>query len=373
MKPPTRIELSQDALVHNIAYVRRIAPHCPLYAVVKANAYGHGLSEIVRMAEPLVDGFQVHSVQEFLLVRRESMRPVTILGPIHASEYQSLDEHTSVTVYDRDSFERLVAARKKGCESLRIELACDARHGRLGFLCDDIPWIAEYITAHDVMIDSVYFHFSNLEDTDSIDHAKDQIATAHVFRDTLEAHGITPTFFHSQATGALLLAPLLADTLFSSRIRWGIGLYGLWPSEHIQQYAEKAYSDTLKPVLSLFTWLAHIKEIPAGHPIGYGCTVITKRPTRIGVIPVGYSDGIDRKYSNKGFVVIQGHRIPIVGRIAMNMTILDLTELSIPCAVGDTVEIIGPYLDVTEYATTIDTIHYEAVTRLGAHIPRIIV
>ncbi len=373
MKPPTRIELSQDALSHNIAYARRIAPDCPLYAVVKANAYGHGLSEIVRMAESLVDGFQVHSVQEFLTVRRESIRPVTILGPIHESDYQALDEHTTVTVYDRASFERLVAAQKKGYARPRIELACDARHGRLGFLRDDIPWIAEYARAHDMQIESVYFHFSNLEDTESLDHAHDQIATAQAFRDTLQAHGMTPAFFHSHATGALLLAPLLDNTLFSGRIRWGIGLYGLWPSKHIQDYAEKKYNDTLKPVLSLFTWLAHIKEVPAGHPIGYGCTVITKRPTRIGVIPIGYSDGIDRKYSNKGFVVLQGHRIPIVGRIAMNMTILDLTEFPLTCTVGDTVEIIGPHLESTEYAQAIDTIHYEVVTRLGAHIPRIIV
>ena len=172
--------------------------------------------------------------------------------------------------------------------------------------------------------------------------------------------------WHSSCSAATLLHPEAR----SNAVRVGIGLYGLYPSVQAKRVLN------LKPVLSWYTRLIQIKMIPAGTKIGYDSTYTTKRVTRLGIIPVGYYDGFDRRFSNRGIVLVQGRKCSVLGRICMNVTMIDLTDVQGPLKTGDTVVLIGQSkkesITADQLAEMSGTIHYEVVNRINPLLPRIV-
>ena len=192
--------------------------------------------------------------------------------------------------------------------------------------------------------------------------------------DFLRKKGIKPVFTHCAASAAALLH----NKTHFNMIRLGIALYGLWPSKETQialSLKKKRAKVTLKPVMSLKSILAQIKTVNAGESVGYGRTWFAPRKSRIGIIPLGYYDGYDRKLSNNGRILVNGQYAPVVGRVAMNMTMVDLTDAN-KAKKGDTVVLIGrsrrSEITVDELAARIGTINYELVSRINPKLPRVI-
>ncbi len=227
------------------------------------------------------------------------------------------------------------------------------------------------ISKKNLKFTGMYAHFANIEDTNNFTHAEKQIKNYEEAKKIAEKFGYGKFDTHISATSGLLVYEKKEG--INSIIRLGIGVYGMWPSEHIKYMYRNRMK--LKPVLSWKTKIAQIKTLPAGSTIGYGLTYMTYIPTKIAIIPQGYADGFDRSLSNKGEVLIKGTRCKILGRVAMNMFVVNVSHLKNVKA-EDEVVILGKQgkeeITAEEIAEKIDTINYEITTRISPLLPRII-
>ena len=245
----------------------------------------------------------------------------------------------------------------------------DALLGRLGVLPEQAGRMAGLIQDAGLELVSLYAHFSNIEDTTDLGHARKQIAAFKQAYDAVKAvfPGVER---HLSATSGLMT---VESDLASDWVRLGIGLYGLYPSDEL---AASQASLALRPVLRWVSHLALAKQIPAGHPVGYGLSYIAQRAMVIGIVPQGYSDGYDRGLSNCGEVLVHGQRCPVIGRVAMNMFAIDLTPAP-GARAEDQVILLGQQgndrITAEEMATKLGTINYEAVTRISPLLPRVLV
>jgi alanine racemase len=361
------IELNRCAARANVAAFRsHLGPTQELIAVVKANAYGHGLNEIVGMVEDLVDGFQVDDIEELRLVRPKTAKRILVLGYVAPHDLEeAVRLHGELALYDTERLELLGAMQ----EVAHVHLKIDALLGRQGLLTEMLPdFIPQLLRFPNVKLAGVYGHYSNLEDTPLRSHAEAQQARFERARGMLIAFGLgaVPTHFSSTAGILAFEGPDSEHAL----VRLGIGLYGLYPSTGFERLVD------LKPVLRWVTHLAQVKDVPPGYPIGYGLTFVTSRPTRMGIVPQGYADGYDRGLSGCGEVLVAGRPCPIIGRIAMNMFAIDLTEVG-EVHPGAEVVLIGEQdgerITAEVLAGWTDTINYEVVARISALLPRSVV
>ena len=362
--PLSYIEISKVALRANVASFReKLGANQQLIAVVKGNAYGHGLREVVSSVEDLVDGYQVDDIEELQAVRALSQKRVLVLGYVQQCD---LDEAIALggelAFYD---LERLPSVAAAGTNAT-IHLKIDALLGRQGLLPEQVP---DFVTAlkqfPSITLGGVSSHYSNLEDTPLRSHAEAQQARFERALGVLLALGYpnVPTHFSSSA-GILAFE---GDSSSHALVRLGIGLYGLYPSPSFARMI------TLHPCLRWVSHLAQVKDLPAGFPVGYGLTHITEAPMTIGIVPQGYSDGYDRLLSSKGEVLIGGYRRKVIGRVAMNMFAVDLTGLA--AKPGDEVVLLGSQggetISAEELGEACGTINYEIVARLSALLPRL--
>lgn len=366
------IELSQSAITANIAAFRRyLPPGTKIIGVVKANAYGHGLAEIVRMSEQHVDYFQVDDLSELEIVRGLSDKPTCVLGALSPAELdRALELHAILGVYDVSYLRAVDASALRRQQPVDIYLEIDALLGRLGLLEDQVPHLLKELAGMELIrLAGAYAHFANIEDTTNLDHAMKQAAILRRVARELENHGHHDFVTHISATSGILA---LERQLANPVVRLGIGLYGLWPSADLRDKA----AFTLGPVLRWTTQIAQVKNVPAGYPIGYGLTYVTSRPTRIAVIPQGYSDGYDRGLSNCGEVLVGGKRCPITGRVMMNMSVIDVSHVA-NVAAGDEVVLLGAQgsdrITAEELAQKLGTINYEIIARISPLLPRVVV
>jgi len=373
-KPLSYIEISKSALISNLTSFRRfLPPQSRLAAVIKGNAYGHGQNEVAKIIEKHVDYFQLDGIEELRLLRKISNKPVLVLGYIQPSDLEeAIKLNAELGVYDLSIAKKLNAIAQKLHKKPKIHVKIDAYLGRQGILPGDILEFSKILrTLKNTEVAAAYSHFANIEDTIDDTHAQKQIETFENAVEIMRANGFEKIQTHMSATSGALVYE--GRKLRSQIVRIGIGLYGLWPSKPL----EKKYSKKiiLKPVLRLISKIAQVKELPPGHTVGYGLTYTTWRKTRIAVIPLGYSDGLDRRMTNNGHVLIHGRRCPIIGRIAMNMFVVDVTRAQNARA-NDEVVIIGrqknEIISAEEIANNIDTINYEITTRLSPLLPKIL-
>jgi len=254
-----------------------------------------------------------------------------------------------------------------------VHVAVDALLGREGFLASELShFLCEAVKSKSVRITGIYAHFANIQDTNNFTHAERQIAAYNEMLDVAKKAGCINMQTHISATSGILAYE--KGSGIHAVVRTGIGAYGLWPSEHLQ-YAYKKNLQLL-PVLSWKTHVAQVKILPSNRTVGYGLTFTTRKKTVTALIPQGYADGYPRILSNKGFVLIGGKKCPIIGRISMNMFVVDVSKAG-RVQEGDEVVLLGSQgktrIVAEELGELSGTINYEVTTRISSLLPRVVV
>ena len=343
-------------------------------AIVKANAYGHGLVEVAQLAmEAGVEWLGVFSVAEGVRLRKAGISiPILVLGPPHPSEIPlAVNEKLRLTVPSKP-VARGIATQSHG--NISVHLKLETGTNRQGLQPEEVPETIEILKAGGVNVEGIYTHFANIEDTTDHTFAEMQLETFKQQLERLQSSGLEIPIAHTACSAATILFP----ATYFNLVRAGIALYGLWPSRETHVSAGALGRSTLKlqPVMTWKTRIAQIKDLKKGDYIGYGCTYRTTRKTRLAVLPIGYADGYPRALSDRAHVLVRGSRAPIRGRICMNMTLIDVTDIP-SAATGNHVVLLGSQGDESvtadDLAGLAGTINYEIVTRAAPCAPRIIV
>lgn len=370
------IKISKNNILHNFRTLKAmVEPATIIMSIVKGNAYGHGLSEVATILEPETDRFGVISIEDLRQIRGITHKPVLLLGYVAKADLEeAVRLNGTLVVYDLERIQLLEEIGKRSGMHPRVHLKIDAELGRQGILPAALERFLDGIKGFThVQLEGVYAHFANIEDTQDFTHAQKQITSFNGALETIKRYGYKDIITHISSTAGTLIYEHSARA--SRMVRLGLGLYGMWPSVYIAKDMKQQGME-LKPALLWVTHIAQVKEVPADFTIGYGLTYKTETSTKIAVIPQGYSDGYDRGLSNKGSVLIRGKRCNILGRIAMNMFVVDVTHLE-DVRAEDEVVLLGTQQQETitaeELATHIDTINYEVTTRLSPLLPRKVV
>jgi alanine racemase len=367
------IEIDVARLRSNIDALRTVtAPGTSVMIVIKANAYGHGLDAVAPVAAERADWLGVNCLDEALTITRLAInKPVAILGHTPLNNIEDVVRNGYRQVLYRLDVARALSdsARKLGATA-RAHLKIETGTNRQGVGLSALPgFIEEVRKLPALQIEGVYTHFANIEDTLDPSFAELQLQRFREALAILERAGIRPDQVHTSATAGSLLYPEMDFTM----IRLGIGTYGVWPSRETQLAArERGRVLALQPVLQWKTRVVQVKEVKPGDYVGYGLTYRVSRPMKLVVLPIGYYDGYDRKLSNSGRALIHGQPAPVIGRVAMNMTMLDVTDIG--AQLDDEVVLIGRQgnseIRVEELAEKIGTISYEVLARISPLIPR---
>lgn len=370
----TWLEISKSALLNNISEIKKnLAPKTKFMAVVKSNAYGHGLVEVVNAVKSKVDYFAVYDLADGILLRSKKVtKPILVLGRVLPEQIKlAIKNNLEVTV---STFDLLEAAKKiVGTKKLMLHICVDTGLGRDGFVAGDMKKVSEALQnknlQKNIEVVGLYAHLASSDDSNFAPYTKNQIALLLQWKKTLAEIGLNPAI-HTSASAAILTQ--CAPDFDITRI--GVSLYGLWPSTEVKMLREN--KNKLLPVLSWKVRVAEVKNLSQGSAISYNCTHILKRDSKIAVLPIGYFDGIPRITSNKSFVLVNGKRAPQIGRVTMNLIVIDVTDVGAVKA-GDVVTIIGcdkkESITADDWAEWAQTSNYEIVTRINPGVPRKII
>lgn len=370
----TWIEINQKALLHNLRqFKKRVGEGTKIMAVVKANAYGHGIREVARIVAPKTDWLGVNSLEEGIILRQMKIQlPILILGSILPSSIrEAIKNDLSFVVFNFQTAKGVRREAKKLSQKAKVHLKVETGTNRLGVTGKELVQLAKFCSQQkEIFLEGIYTHYANIEDTLDPDFAQGQLQKFKEAVQSIENEEIEIPIKHTACSAAALLF----ESTYFDLIRLGIGLYGLWPSRETKISAlEKEIKIELKPALTWKTRIAQVKEIKKGETVGYGRTFTTNRKTKIAILPVGYWDGYDRKLSNQGRVLIRGKTAPVVGRVCMNMMMVDITDIP-KVKMEDEVVLLGKQgreeIAVEELAQKIGTINYEVVTRINPLLPR---
>jgi len=365
---PTWAEIDLDALRGNVGQIKKaISSRTGLIAVVKANAYGHGALEVARtLAQVGVSWVGVSSVEEGLALRSTGFEAgILVLGtsfPFESFEV-ALESGLTPTVSSLDGLEAFAqAASRRGKEGARFHLKVDTGMGRIGVSVSAATQIFEWLKSHEgVQLEGLYTHFSSADSDPEM--TRQQLTLLHEVVQEAQRFG-QKCLVHAAASAAIFSYP----ESHLDAVRPGLSLYGILPVDH-----SRAVS--LNPVLSWKTRAVFVKSIPAGTPVSYGASFRTVRPSRIATLPVGYADGYRRELSNKSEVLILGHRCPVVGRVTMDHTMVDVTDVGERVGAGEEVVLIGRQgseeISAWEMARLCGTIPYEVLCGISNRVPRI--
>lgn len=359
-----------DALKYNVEGIKRCkAESAMLMGVIKANAYGHGAKVFAHELDSMgFDWFAVATVDEGIELRRDGIeQPILVLGYTCEAQYPDMVQwEITPTIYSLDMAKAFDAAAAKAGKVANIHIKIDTGMSRIGFLpgeksLDEIEKIHEL---RHLRIQGMFTHFACADMRDKT-HVGHQIEKFHQMIDGVRQREIPVEIFHCSNSASIMELPSEHMNL----VRAGIILYGLYPSNEME---EKRLP--LKPVMSLYSHIVHVKEVPEGVTVGYGATYVTERPTRIATVPVGYADGYPRSLSNRAFVLIHGRRVPIIGRVCMDQFMVDVTDMP-QVSVGDVVTLIGQdgeeTLSVEEISEMAGSFNYEFVCDVSRRVPRV--
>jgi alanine racemase len=366
------LELSKSALKHNLALIKELNPTKILNACVKANAYGHGLEQICPLISDLVDFFAVNSIDEAVQIRKLGIKnPILIMGFIDWNDLQeAIDLNCSIVLYSAKTLDFIGELQGEAKIHLKIETGLN----RQGIKLEELDFFLQKIAEKpNIKLEGIYTHLANIEDTIEHNYALQQIEKFRIAQQKAKEFGYQNLISHVSNSAAALLFPEFEFEM----IRFGIALYGMWPSrETFIACRQKGLSLDFAPVATWKSRLAQVKKVKRGEYISYGCTYQTARNSMIGVLPIGYFDGYPR-CSSGAYVLVNGQRAPICGRICMNMMMVDLTDIVGEIQEGDEVIIMGKYKNSAEIsaetlAKFTGTINYEVTTRINPILARII-
>ncbi len=369
------VEIDAAALEQNITSIQsNLAPGCGMTPVVKANAYGHGYLEIARLLDdkrfPYIG---VHNLEEALLLREGGIKSeILILGYVPVADLRiAVEAGFDIVVYNLETMQRLAEIASEKTPA-KCHLKLETGTNRQGVAREQLPQFLElFHTRPQVQLIGVSTHFANIEDTTDHSYAEFQFKRYVEMKQLIEQSELLVKYHHLASSAASLLFP---HTHFNLA-RVGIALYGLWPSKetYLSYRLAGKQNQILRPVLSWKTLVAQIKDVRKGEYIGYGTTYRATANLKIAVIPIGYYDGYDRQLSNCGHVLINGMRAPVRGRICMDMFMVDVTDIP-EARLESEVVLIGRSGDevirAEDVAGWANTINYEVVSRIGAHLER---
>jgi len=363
---PTWAEIDLDALAANLAAVRQRVRAAPILAVVKANAYGHGAVEVARALEAEgVETFGVALPEEGIELRRAGIaRPIVLLGGFAPEQAEPVLAHDLIpAIYRPDQVAALDgAARRRGVRA-KAHLKIDTGMGRLGLPAADVTAFAPLLEgARSIDLCGAFSHLAVADDP-ADPFTRRQIDLFLRAIEALRQRSLHPAQVHLANSAAILDHPPAWLTL----VRPGLVLYGYLPSDRMSPLA-------VRPVLSLRSRIIYLKSVPPGTSLGYGRTFIASRTTRVASLALGYDDGLPRSLGNKGHVLVRGRRAPIIGRVSMDLTTVDLGEIP-DAALGDEAVVIGrsgqEALGADQVAAWAGTITWEVLCGIGSRVPRL--
>lgn len=374
----TWLEIDTKAIQFNLKQFRKIiGPDVLLMPVIKANAYGHGFLEIAKICQQNreVDRICVVNSDEALrLTRNRIHKPIQILSFYDFDDKILLELANPPSafggggqiifpLYTHEQAKILNKIGERAKTKIKTHIKIDVGASRVGILPKDaVEFINKIKKLKNIDIEGIWSHFSSSEDNREVTQQQ-----LNIFNDVLlklKEQKIDPPLKHLACSAAAILYP--TSRLGAARI--GISLYGLYPSK------QTVGKINLKPALSWHTKVIQVKNVPSGTKIGYDGAYTVNRPTKLAVLPVGYWDGFDRGLSNRGQVLIKGYRCPILGRVCMNLTMVDVTGLA-EVKIGDEITLLGEQkrqkITAEDMASWAGTINYEIIDRINPLLPRI--
>ncbi len=365
---PTLCWIDHDALRWNLRQIReKVGANVKILSMVKANAYGHGAAAVAQtLAGAGGDAFGVATLEEGVELRRSGIRaPILVVAGAYEEQLAEFFAHSlTPVVHDLTRLERLEKAVRRRSATLNVHLKIDTGMGRLGLVAaESEAWIPELKNLAALKIEGVFSHFSHAESVDG-DYTRRQLEIFNRVVERLRGEQIAPPLVHFANSAATITLP----AAYFDMVRPGIMLYGVYPS------AAMANQMILKPVLAWKTNILQLKKVPAGASISYGQTFVTKRESMIATLPIGYADGYPRLLSNRGEVLVGGQRAKVAGRVCMDLTMIDVTDIR-NVKQGDEVVLLGRQgnaeISADQIAAWANTISYESLTSIGARGPRI--
>lgn len=367
----TWAEIDIDALLHNFKIIKEKTPDCKIMAVVKANAYGHGVAIVAPVLDKNgADYFAVSNIDEALQLRELGIKkPILIFGYTPPEYAETLIEYSiSQCVFSLEYANALSEEAIKNNAQINIHLKLDSGMSRLGFDCrnDELSGISDAIKAAKLRgfkLEGIFTHFA-VSDRSAATEDGFTEAQFNRFTNAVEAFknaGLSPEICHCCNSAALILD----SEKHLNMCRSGIILYGLYPSNAPELKCN------LKPVMTLKSVVSMVKEIAEDDTVGYGRTFKADRKMRIATVSAGYADGYPRMLSNKAYVIINGKKAELIGRVCMDQITVDVTDIP-DVKMGDEVILFGENISAAKLAELCDTINYEIVCGVSSRVPRVV-
>lgn len=366
---PVWAEINLDNLAHNIREVKRVVkPGTMITAVIKADGYGHGAVQIGKtLLENGAERFAVATLSEAIQLRKSYKNiPILILGYTPNESADLVVKHNIIqTIY---TYDQAVAYSKKAKEldgEVKVHIKIDTGMSRLGMKVNEetIETIKEINKLPNLIIEGIFTHFAVADETQK-EFTYNQAQKFKFICDALEKEDINIPIKHVSNSAAIIDLPEMNYNM----VRAGIMLYGLYPSNQVDKNKVK-----LKEVMSLKVKISHVKEIEKGIGVSYGLLYKADKPAKIATLPIGYADGYTRLLSGKAKALVNGKKVPVIGRICMDQCMIEVTGLDVNT--GDEVILFGQdgnnYITIDDVAQNIETINYEIVCMISKRVPRV--
>lgn len=352
------VKVNLDAISHNLKEVKsRLNDGVKLMAVVKADAYGHGSAMVTKHIEDGVDYFAVACLDEALALREDGIKkPILILSYTHTSFAKDLIENDiTATVYDYNEAKFFSSAALELGKKLTVHIAVDTGMGRIGVQADDegVDIVKRIYSLEGLDVEGIFSHYACADCADKTS-ANEQTEIFDRFIEKLESYGVDIPIKHiCNSAGSTELSKQY------DMCRVGMSLYGLFPSDEMDKSKLN-----LKPAMKVVSRIVHVKDVPAGFKIGYGHAYVTPSPKRIATVSIGYADGYNRAYTGVGYVLINGQKAPVVGKVCMDLIMVDVTGIE-NAEVDTEVVILGRSGDARitaeELGAMINSFNYEII------------
>jgi len=367
---PTWAEIDLDALAENLRVIRaEVGRDVSVMAAVKANAYGHGAVPCaLRLEGEGIEWFGVAMPEEGIELRQAGVtKPILCLGGFWEGQQTAcLQQRLTPVVYRLDMIETLDSAARDAGVIADVHVKIDTGMGRLGVRSDDVPAFCDSLSRfQNIRVDGLMTHLAAADDPAQEDFTNDQLKRFHQAITLFREKGFAPTFVHAANSAATFAYPQARGNI----VRPGGTLYGF----RRDVLPPKFDTSRLRPVMSLRSRIMLLKSVGKGEKLGYGCTFETTRESRIATVPIGYDDGYRRALSNRGRVIVGGTFAPVVGRVSMDLTLIDVTEVP-GASLHDEVTLLGNdgALSITaeDLAEAAGTISYEITCGISGRVPR---
>ena len=373
------IELNKYSLNNNIQFLKkRIGSHSKFSMVVKANAYGHGIEQLLPLVEDCgVSHYSVFSVAEAMRayeIKKESCA-LMIMGFIDEDYLEwAIEKDISFFVFTPERLRKVIQVSQKTSKPARVHIELETGMHRTGFCEDQLEDVAGLLKKHasNITLEGICSHMAGAESIVNYKRMHEQIETFNSLCGWFHAEGFQPRYRHLACSAGVLNYP--ESVMDMARI--GISSYGFWPSDEtkMMHLKEEGFEeDPLQRVLSWKSVIMSVNIVPKGKYVSYGKSYMTNRKSKIATVPVGYGYGFSRTLSNNGHVLVDGKRVRVIGSVNMNMAVVDVTDVE-NVKVGDSVVLIGEQGDesisVESFSDMNNSMNYELLTRLPHHIPR---